>query len=72
MNVELQIMFHVLLFAVCVVITFLRKQWSVSLARLSREHKIYDDLNTLEYTFECLRLFIPLEIVFWILYWIFV
>ena len=71
MNVELQIMFHVLLFAVCVVITFLRAI-DVSLARLSREHKIYDDLNTLEYTFECLRLFIPLEIVFWILYWIFV
>ena len=71
MNPELQIMFHVLLFAVCVVITLLRAiDWS--LVVLSKGEKIHDDQNTLEYIFECLRLFIPLEIVFWVLYWIFV
>ena len=71
MNPELQIMFHVLLFAVCVVITLLRAiEWNQVLQ--SKGQKFDDDLDPHILIFVSLCFFIPLEIVFWVLYWIFV
>ncbi len=72
MNPELQIMFHVLLFALCGVIALL---WSISADLVSHSLKT---LGADQYPlpigliFLTLIFFIPLEIVFWIFYWIFV
>ena len=71
MNVELQIMFHVLLFAVCVVIQLLR-EIDIDLIIRTREEKIYGEPDVLGLILQSLFFFVPLEIVFWILYWIFV
>ena len=66
MHSEIQIMFHVLLFAVCLLIaaTF----YKISDAR---EHTLREEHLIIVIPFYSLFFFVPLEIVFWFLYWVF-
>jgi len=88
MNPELQIMFHILLFAVCVVISLL---WEIGFELVIRSkepkdqtfprqeklktpiffmNKVSTEPDVLSLFLNTLWFFVPLEIVFWILYWI--
>ena len=71
MNVELQIMFHVLLFAVCAVIAHLR-QIDHDIITRSRDQEIDTEGHILGLFLLTLTFFVPMEIILWILYWIFV
>ena len=66
MNPELQIMFHVLLFAVCAVIAHLRKIDHDIIIR-SRDQEIDTEGDILGLFLLTLNFFVPMEIIFWIL-----
>jgi len=72
MNFELQIMFHILLYAVCVLVGQLHhlNQDLLNIGKKKIERlDLYPSFMIIHLI--GLFLFIPLEIVFWILYWIF-
>ncbi len=74
MNVELQIMFHILLLAICLLIGFIYNL-NQDLINIGKKEvgRLPDWSPQLDHVFIFgLFFFIPLEIVFWILYWIFV
>ena len=67
MDAEIQIMFHVLLFGVCLLIA--ATCYNLSDAR---EHTIMEDRLIIVIPLYSLFFFVPLEVAFWILRWIFV
>ena len=72
MNFELQIILHILLYAVCVLVGQIHNL-NIDLLNIGKKKiERLDDYPSFQYVqLMGLVLFIPLEIVYWILYWIF-